>query len=158
MSLRTASPVEADAARGLAFVVLALRGVMSEICDSHGKFRVDVWKVFDAAAPIEDAKGLFGCFLGFARALLNVADRPLEWRQGYCAHLCRDEWLAATIIDAAQRADVAKVLGAAAELVGVEELGDVLNAAQFLACALSERGIYLRPAARCDLCPKRTLH
>lgn len=163
MTLRNVAPTGADEARGFALVVLAYRGAMAEIRGAQAKYRAGVWEILEAAAPPGEAEALFGCFFAFVRALVAVAERPLQWRQTYCAHLCRDEWLAIAIIDAAQRVDLAAMLGAAAELVGVEELGDALNAAQELGAALAQRGVYLCPradGAACanDLCPKRTLH
>lgn len=163
MTLRNESPSGTDDARGFALVVLAYRCAMAEIRGAHAKYRAGAWEILEAAAPPGEAEALFGCFFAFARALLAVADRPLQWRQTYCAHLCRDEWLAVAMIDAAQRADLTAMLGAASELVGVEELGDALNAAQALGSALAQRGVYLCPrgdGASCAnvLCPNRTLH
>jgi hypothetical protein len=113
----------------------------------------------NVSAPPGEAEALFGHVFCFARALLAVAERPLQWRQTYCAHLCRDEWLAVSMIAAAQGADVAGLLQAASQLIGVEALGDALGAAQTLGCELARRGLYLRPrATACDLCRKRTLH
>jgi hypothetical protein len=151
---RTSAP---DDARGFALVVLAYRCAMAELLGARTKYRVDVWETLEAAAPPGEAEALFGCFFAFARALLAVADRPLQWRQTYCAHLSRDEWLAVAMIDSAQRADLVGMLGAAAELVGAEEIGDALEAAQALGSALSQRGVYLRPRAD-ELRPKPTLH
>jgi hypothetical protein len=162
MTFRNESPSGADEARGFALVVLAYRWAMAEIGGTHAKYRAGCWEVLEAAAPPGEAEALFGCFFAFARALLAVADRPLQWRQTFCAHLCRDEWLAVCMIDAAQRRDTVTMLAAASELIGVEELGGALCAAQDLATALSQRGLYLCPrtGAPCagDLCPKRTLH
>lgn len=163
MTYRNVAPSGADDARGFALVVLAYRCAMAEIRGAHAKYRAGVWEILEAAAPPGEAEALFGCFFAFARALLAVAERPLQWRQTYCAHLCRDEWLAVAMIDAAQRADLAAMLEAAAQLVGVEELGDALSAAQVLGSALARRGVYLCPRSggeSCanDLCPKRTLH
>lgn len=153
-------PAEDDA-RGFPLVVLAYRSVMAELSGARAKYRADVWEAFEAAAPPGEAEALLGHVFAFARALLANAERPLEWRQTYCAHLCRDEWLAVSMIAAAQRADVAGLLDAASQLIGVEALGDALSAAQSLARELSQRGLYLCPrgaAAPCDLCPQRTLH
>jgi hypothetical protein len=163
MTSRNEMPSGADDARSFALVVLAYRCAMAEIRGAQAKYRAGVWEVMEVAAPPGEAEVLFGCFFAFVRALLAVADRPLQGRQTYCAHLCRDEWLAVAMIDAAQRADIEGLLGAAAELVGVEELGDALEAAQTLGSALARRGVYLCPrtkGATCanDLCFGRTLH
>jgi len=144
--------------RGFAFVVLAYRCAMAEISGTQEAYRHGVWEALERVAPGDEADALIGCVFSFARSLVGSAERPLQWRRTLCAHLCRDEWLAVAMIDAAQRADVAGLLGFAAELVGVEDLGDALNATQALAFALSRRGVYLTPATDGDLCAKRTLH
>ena len=146
-----------------AFVVLAYRCAMAETSGARPQFRAGAWEALEAAAPSGEAEALFGFFFRFVRSLMAVAERPIQWRQTYCAHLCRDEWLAVSMIDAAQRSDLAELLGAASRLIGVEALGDALNAAQTLASALTRRGLYLCPRtgqAPCgnDLCPKRMLH
>ncbi len=164
MTLSSNAPSLAPAdARGFPLAVLAYRSVMAELSGAHAKYRADVWEVFEASAPPGDAEALFGHFFAFVRALLATTERPLEWRRTYCAHLCRDEWLAVSMIAAAQRSDVTGLLEAASELIGVEALGDALGAAQTLASELAQRGLYLHPRAMgapCDrdLCPKRTLH
>ncbi len=157
MTLRPQQPTAGEDTPGFALVVLAYRCAMAETLGAPAKYRVDVWETLEAAAPPGEAEALFGCFFAFARALLAVADRPLQWRGAYCARLSRDEWLAVAMIDAAQRADRIAMLGAAAELVGAGEIGDALEAAQTLGSALAQRGVYLRPRAH-DPHPKRTLH
>ena len=143
MTLRPQQPTAGEDTPGFALVVLAYRCAMAETLGAPAKYRVDVWETLEAAAPPGEAEALFGCFFAFARALLAVADRPLQWRRSYCARLSRDEWLAVAMIDAAQRADRVAMLGAAAELVGAGEIGDALEAAQTLGSALAQRGVYL---------------
>ena len=147
-----------EGGRGFAFVVLAYRCAMAEISGTQEPYRAGVWEALDQVAPGGEADALIGCVFRFVRSLVGSAERPLEWRSTLCAHLCRDEWLAVAMIDAAQRADVAGLLGYACELVGVEDLGDALNATQALAFALSRRGFYLRPAPDGEPGSKRTLH
>jgi hypothetical protein len=164
MNLPSKAPSSAHGdARGFSLSVLAFRSVMAELSGAHAKYRADVWEVFEASAPPGDAEALFGHFFAFVRALLATTERPLEWRRTYCAHLCRDEWLAVSMIASAQRSDLAGLLEAASELIGVEALGDALSAVQTLASELARRGLYLCPraaSAPCgkDLCPQRTLH
>jgi hypothetical protein len=148
---------------GFALVVLAYRCAMAETCGAHPKYLASVWEVFEAAAPRGEAEALFGFFFRFVRSLMACAERPIGWRQTFCAHLCRDEWLAVDMIVAAQRGDVVGLLGAAAELIGVEGLGDALNATQALASALAQREVYLCPRRDCADCPNQvrqtpTLH
>ena len=144
------TPLSGDAAgRDFALVVLAYRCAMAETCGAQLKGCAGAWEILEAAAPRGAAGILFGCFFQFARSLLAVAERPIGWRQTLCARLCHDEWLAIGMIDAAQRGDLAGLLAAAAELIGVEGLGDVLDATQVLACALAERGVFVCPRCVC---------
>lgn len=149
--------------RDFALVVFAYRCAMAETCGAQLNCRAGAWEILEAAAPCGEADGLFGCFFPFVRSLLAVAERPIGWRQTLCAHLCRDEWLAVGMIDAAQRGDLTGLLGAAAELIGVEGLGDALNATQALASALTERDVYVCPRRDCAGCwtqagPSGALH
>jgi hypothetical protein len=100
------------------------------------------WQALAAAVPSGEVGPLFGHFYGLARALHAASQRPfLIWpptRRGLCA----DEALALLMIERAQRGDPAGALGAAT-LLGVDELGDVLQAAQSLAAALANRGLFV---------------
>ena len=147
---------------GLAFIVLAYRCAMAEISGSGETYRAGVWEVLETVAPEGEAEVLFKGFFGFVRSLLGAAGRPIAWRSTYCAHLCRDEWLAVSMIDAAQRGDLAALLEFASQLMGPDNLGDALDATQSLAFALSRRGLYLRADAERLVCgelrPQRSLH
>ena len=73
------------------------------------------------------------------------------------------EALVLWMIEVAQRADMVGLLKAAAMLLDVEELGDVLQASQSLATSLRRCGLFVRAPAtrrglRADLCPRRQLH
>jgi hypothetical protein len=110
------------------------------------------WRALDQATPPGEAGALFGEFYAFVRALLAVARSPLSWRPANCRGLCNDEALALSMIEAAQGADTMGVLAAAAALLGVEELGDALQAAQSLARALAERGLFVRAPLQDEPC------
>ena len=67
------------------------------------------------------------------------------------------------MIEAAQGADTAGLLTAAATLLGADELGDALQATQSLARALAKRSLFICAPRRhetCDfdLCPQRRTH
>ena len=91
---------------------------------------------------------LFGEFYGFVRALLAVTQNPLSCRPAGCRSIGNDEALALSMIGAAQVADTVGLLAAAAELLGVDELGDALRATQSLATALAKRGLFIRAPHR----------
>ena len=147
-------PAEDDA-RGFPLVVLAYRSVMAELSGAPAKYRADVWEVFEAAAPPGEAEALFGHVFAFARALVANAERPLQWRRTYCAHLCRDEWLALSMVAAAERVDVAglladqqrlEVLDAANHTVGIAVVAALTPSHQPLVGADLQKRIDL-PAA-----------
>jgi len=121
------------------------------------------WRALSEIVPPNEAGPLFGQFYGFVRALLAVSRHPLSWRPATCRGLCTDEVLALGMIESAQRADIPGLLESAAMLLGVDELGDALQATQSLATALARRGMFVRAPRRgdpCefDLCPRRNLH
>src|SRR5277367_2025019 len=88
------------------------------------------WRALDQAMPPGETGALFGEFYTFVRALLAVARNPLSWQPANCRGLCNDEALALSMIEATQGADTAGLLAAAAMLLGADELGDALQAAQ----------------------------
>jgi len=121
------------------------------------------WQALGSAMPHEEAGALFGQFYGFVRALLVCAQKPLSWRPANCHDLCDDEALALSMIEAAQRGDPTAVLAAAALLLGVDGVGDALQATQSLATALARRGVFVSAPpdnGPCgfDLCPRRRLN
>jgi hypothetical protein len=121
------------------------------------------WQALGEVVSPADAGALFGEFYGFVRSLLAVAPKSLAWRPASCRGLCTDEWLALSMIEAAQRSDMIGLLAAAAKLLAVDELGDALQSTQSLASALVRRGLFLRATRQdetcaSDLCPLRRLH
>src|SRR5271156_5962811 len=102
------------------------------------------WRALDQAMSPGEAGALFGEFYAFVRALLGAARHPLPWRPARCRGLCSDEALALGMIEAAQGADTADLLAAAATLLGADDLGDALQATQSLAVALAKRGLFIR--------------
>jgi hypothetical protein len=106
------------------------------------------WKIgFQALArevPLNQASSLFGEFHGFGCALVNAAGEPLGWRPATCRCLCRDESLILALLERQQHGETLQVLMTAQALVGVEELGDVLEATQSLGAALYACGLFLK--------------
>jgi len=94
--------------------------------------------------PSEEVGPLFGRFYGFGRALLAAAQRPLSCRPISYSGNCADEALALRMIEMSQRANHNETLSAATMLLGVDDLGSVLQAAQSLASALSLCGLFVR--------------
>jgi hypothetical protein len=106
------------------------------------------WQALGEAVSPADAGALFGEFYGFVRALLAVAPKSLAWRPASCRGLCNDEWLALSMIEAAQRSDMVGLLAAAAKLLAVDELGDALDPVAGLRAGASWALPLLYPAGR----------
>jgi hypothetical protein len=106
------------------------------------------WRALGQAVPHGEEGPLFGEFYGFVRALLAVTQNPLSCRPAGCRSIGNDEALALSMIGAAQVADTVGLLTAAAELLGVDELGDALRATQSLATTLAKRGLFSRAPNR----------
>lgn len=101
------------------------------------------------SAPPEDVGPLFGQFYAFGRALIAAAQRPLTCRPITYAGPCAEEALALRMIEMIQRGSPVGAFAAAAALVGVEDLGGVLQSAQALARGLALCGLFVRaPAER----------
>lgn len=103
------------------------------------------WRSLADAVPAEEAGPLFGRFYGFARALLGATRNPLPCRPATCRGLCHEETLALRMIESAQAADPLATLAAASLLLGAGDLGEVLQATQWLASSLARRELVLRP-------------
>jgi hypothetical protein len=151
-----------DAAAG-ALVVTVYRCAMAGFSPGQTDCWNLGWQALGNAMPPDEAGALFGQFHGFVRALLARARKPLSWRPANCRGLRGDEALALSMIEAAQRGDPARLLAAAAVLLGPDELGDALQATQSLATALARRGLFVRAPrdeepCEFDLCPRRRLH
>ena len=101
------------------------------------------WQALSEATPSEEAGPLFGQFYCFVRALSAVARKPLSWRAPGSLGLCDDEALSLRMIEAAQHADMGGMLAAGATLLGVDKLGDVVEATQSLAKSLTQRGLFV---------------
>jgi hypothetical protein len=146
-----------------ALIIKLYRCVMAGFSTSETQCWEIGWRALGETVPPTEAGPLFGHFYGFGRALLAVTQRPLSWRPPTCRGLCDDEALALRMIETAQRADPVGLLAAASMLLGVDELGDALQATQSLASALRRRGLIVAPSFReepCgfDLCPHRRLN
>jgi hypothetical protein len=86
----------------------------------------------------------FGQFYGFGRALLAAAQRPLSCQPISYSGNCADEALALRMIEMSQRANHSGALSATTILLGVDDLGSVLQAVQSLASALALCGLFVR--------------
>ena len=152
-------PLRADDAHTGALILTVYRCAMAGFSVGQTDCWAVGWRALDQAVPPGEAGALFGEFYAFVRALLATARNPLSWRPASCRGLCSDEALALSMIEAAQGADTAGLVTAAATLLGADELGDALQATQSLARALAKRSLFIRPQRNepCgfDLCPRR---
>lgn len=109
------------------------RCVMAGLCFGDPGSWESGWRKLAKAAPPEEVGPLFGLFYGFGRALLAAADGSPVFRPN-----CRaQERLALRVVACAQRSDHGGMLSASSELLDVDDLGGVMQAAQALASALA---------------------
>jgi hypothetical protein len=129
------------------------RCVMAGLCLGDTSSWDFGWRSLSKAAPSEEVGPLFGQFYGFGRALLAAAQNPFICRPlSYCGNDA-EEALALRIIETAQRADHPGMLSAASALLGVDDLGGVLQTAQSLAGALARHGLLVRSHLERDESP-----
>ena len=144
-------------------VVTAFRCAMAGFCSGESECWDMGRRSLRERVPPGEEELLFVQFCSFARALLAAAQRPLSCRPAICPKSCLEERLALRMIERAQLSDHAGMLSAASMLLGVDDLGGALQAAQSLASALAKHGLTVRSLKRgdpCgdDLCPHRQLN
>ena len=139
---RASDPGEGDATAEL--VLKVHRCVMAGLCFGDASSWESGWRSLAKAAPSEGIGPLFGQFYGFGRALLAAADRPFVRQPDFGSATEAQDALALPIIETAQRPDHAGMLSAASDLLGVDDLGGVLQAAQSLAGALARYELLVR--------------
>jgi hypothetical protein len=101
-------------------------------------------RLLTKSVPPKEVGPLFGQFYGFGRALLAAAQRPLSCQPISYSGNCADEALALRMIEMSQRANHSGALSATTILLGVDDLGSVLQAVQSLASALALCGLFVR--------------
>jgi hypothetical protein len=90
---------------------------------------------------------LYDAFHFFAFTINTQTKKLIEWRPDACRYLCRDEYLALRLISASQAANYSKEVSAATELLGGDEIHNLLIASRSLAQALKVRGFVFEPTA-----------
>ncbi len=103
------------------------------------------WDVMLRYAPTDVAKMLYAEFHIFTRTLNQRAQRPISWLPDVCRCLCRDEYWVLNLICASQQHNAHEELLAAAELVGIDEVCNLLGASRSLARALKAAKFVLAP-------------
>ncbi len=105
------------------------------------------WDVLLRFVPPESAKALYSEFHLFTRILHQRSQRAIGWLPDVCRCLCRDEYCALNLVAASQRSDFEKEFLSAAELLGMNEVPELLKVSRSLAQALSMRNFLLAPVA-----------
>lgn len=132
-------PVPADAS---ALVMTVCRCAMAGFSLGDAACWDIGWQALASEMSLAQARGLFGEFHHFVRTLRLAAERPLDWRPATCSRLSSDEVRMLRMIEAAQCRDRLSLIEAAQSLVS-DEVSPSLEAAQSLADALTERGLYV---------------
>jgi hypothetical protein len=127
-----------------ALVIKLYRCAMAALCFGDTSSWDYGRRLLAQSVPAEDVGPLFGQFYAFGRALLAAAGRPLACRPLGYAGPCAEETLALRMIEMSQRSNPVGTIAAAAMLVGVDDLGGVLDAAQSLARTLAVCGLFVR--------------
>jgi hypothetical protein len=135
-------PAEDELSKEL--VVKLYRCAMAGLCLGDTRSWDYGQRLLAKAVPLDGVGSLFGQFYAFGRALLAAAERPLACRPVSYSGICAEEALALRMIEMSQRANHTETLSAASALVGVDDLGNVLQATQGLARALAVRGLFVR--------------
>lgn len=103
------------------------------------------WDVLLRYVPPDAGKTLYAEFHFFTRTLSQRSRRPIGWLPDVCRCLCRDEYWVLNLICASQQDNAHEELLAAAELVGIDEVRNLLGASRSLARALKAANFVLAP-------------
>ena len=139
-------PGEDESSAGL--VVTTYRCAMAGLCFGDTSSWEFSRRLLAKSIPPEEVGPLFGQFYSFGRALLAAAKRPLSCCPVSYSGTSGEEALALHMIETSQRASHFATLTAASTLLGVDDLGAVLQAAQSLASGLARLGIFVRGSRR----------
>lgn len=114
----------------------------------------DAWNAYETAAGREHARRLVLALSNFVRAVKSAAARDIEIYPANCRGFCRDECLAISVIAACQHDKRLALCTCTAALIGADDIGDTLSAAQEFAAVMTAAGQHLSPSSVCAAnCP-----
>lgn len=114
----------------------------------------ETWNDYQEQMGIESAKAAVMGLSNYVRAVMASASRSIETYPAERRGFCRDECLAISVIAACQHDRRSELCACAAALIGCEEIGDAVNAAQGFAGALRAGGQILNASSICSAnCP-----
>lgn len=114
----------------------------------------DTWNAYHDQLGTEAAKSAVLSLSQYVRAVMANADRTIETYPHECRGFCRDECLAISMIAACQHDCRGELCACAAALLGSNDIGDTIGAAQDFAGALKAAGQILNASSICSAnCP-----
>lgn len=114
----------------------------------------DTWNAYQASLGTVAAKPAVLGLSQFVRAVMANANRMIETYPPTCRGFCRDECLAISIIAACQHDSRQALCACASALIGSNDIGEALDAAQTFAGAMTAAGQVLNASSICSAnCP-----
>lgn len=159
---RLIGPLEAEPARIVPFpgrtperlVGLGFRSWLSGFETGDISSWEDTWNVYQDSLGSECAKAAVLGLSQYVRAVIANANRQIETYPAQCRGFCRDECLAISVIAACQHDSRQALCTCAAALIGSNDIGDAISAAQIFAQRLKEAGQVLNASSICSAnCP-----
>lgn len=114
----------------------------------------DTWNAYQDSLGSEAAKDAVLGLSQYVRAVIATANRQIETYPSQCRGFCRDECLAISVIAACQHDSRQALCACAAALIGSNDIGDAISAAQIFAHRLKAAGQVLNTSSICSAnCP-----
>jgi hypothetical protein len=114
----------------------------------------EAWNAYQDALGIDAAKTAVLGLSQYVRAVMASASRTIETYPPECRGFCRDECLVISMIAACQHDARKEMCTCAAALLGSNDIGDAVNAAQDFACVMKSVGQVLNASSICSAnCP-----
>lgn len=114
----------------------------------------DTWNAYHDQLGTEGAKAAVMGLSNYVRCVMASASRTIETYPHQCRGFCRDECLAISVIAACQHDARKELCACAAALIGSNDIGDAVNAAQDFAGTLTAAGQILNASSICSAnCP-----
>lgn len=135
-------------------VGVGFRGWLSGFESGDISMWEDTWNAYEESLGTDAAKASLLQLSQFVRAVMVSSARTIETYPARCRGFCRDECLAISVIAACQHDSRQALCACAAALLGSNDIGDTINAAQGYAGALLGAGQKLSASSICSAnCP-----
>lgn len=105
------------------------------------------WNHYASVLGPKQAKAAVTELACWVRSVRSRATRPIEVYPTHCTRFCRDEYIAISLIAAAQQNECPAMRACAFALIGDGLVDDVVDTAEDFACLLGGFGVRLQPAS-----------